>query len=335
MKEGILLINLGTPEDSDVNSVKRYLGEFLMDPFVIDIPLPLRFLLVKGIILRTRPRQSAHAYQQIWTEKGSPLRYLSQALADATQSALPLQHIELGMRYGNPSIEQAVSRLKSCDRIIVLPVFPQYSLAATESAIVAAKKAFKQANFKGDITVIESFFQHPAFIKAQSEIIQSELIKDHHLLLSYHGLPEKHLNKVADCKSTCSRLDPCPSIQANNQRCYRAQCYASSKAIADKLSLSDKQYSVSFQSRLGKLPWIKPYTDLHFDTLRQAGITKLAIACPSFFVDCLETLEEIGLRAKEQWLELGGESFQLIPCLNNSKAAVNCLTALIQDHSKA
>jgi ferrochelatase len=337
MKTGLLLINLGTPDAPTVDAVRRYLDEFLMDPYVVDIPFPLRYLLVKGIILRTRPQASAKLYQSVWTDKGSPLLVLSLELEEQIKALLNEDfEVELGMRYGSPSVAVALEKLMQheLEQLIVLPLFPQYSQAATESAIQSFKKAFKKYNAKLPVRIITDFYDHPAFIDSYVKIIEKHLDISHHehLLLSYHGLPVKHLEKTG-CEYVgkhCIDETNCPKMNIQNKNCYKAQCFATSRLIAKQLNLTENQYSVSFQSRLGKTPWIKPYTDLHLSTLYNKGIRKLAIASPSFVSDCLETLEEIAIQAKEQWLALGGESLTVIPCLNTSTNWVKAISKIIE-----
>lgn len=298
-KMGLLLINLGSPDEPTVPAVRHYLNKFLMDPYVVDIPWIARCLLVKGIILRTRPKSSAHAYQQIWTKEGSPLVVNSIALKNTIAKQLPDMSVALGMRYGNPSIAFALDQLMqhSLDELIVLPLFPQYSQAATKSAIQCFKKSFKQYTNKPTVQIITDFHNDPGFIHAYAKIIHEHLEKNPNafLLMSYHGLPVK---------------------QNARKPCYSDQCYETSRLLANELHLNSNQCATSFQSRLGKTPWIKPYTDDYLILLREQGIKELAVVCPSFVADCLETLEEIGIRAKAQWLQLGGTHFTLIPCLN-------------------
>ena len=295
-KTGLLLINLGSPDDASVPAVRRYLNEFLMDPYVVDIPWIARCMLVKGIILRTRPKNSAHAYQQIWTKEGSPLITNSIALKNTIASQHPDMTVELSMRYGKLSIAIALDKLmqQNIEHLIVLPLFPQYSQAATESAIQAFKKAFKKYKTQPTVNIITDFHDDPGFINAYSNRINNHLSQhpNDFLLMSYHGLPVRQ------------------------DKGYSKQCYDTSALIAKQLHLDPNHYTVSFQSRLGRTPWITPYTDDMLLILRDKGITNLAVACPSFVADCLETLEEIGMRAKEQWLQLGGKRFTLIPCLN-------------------
>lgn len=318
-KKGVLLINLGTPDNCDPKSVRRYLKQFLNDPRVIDLPGVLRWFLVNWLIIPRRYKKSAAAYQQIWLESGSPLLVNSQAMKEALALELGVEYqVELGMRYGNPSIQTAVEKLKDCENLSVFPLFPQYATASTGSAIaefqnIISKITLKQHNTPA-IHIREDFYQHPGFIVAYTDIIQKHIksnIQDKKIdmiLFSYHGLPEQQLDKT---------------------RCYRTQCYATSDLIANTLGLSQNQYRVSFQSRLGRMPWIKPYTDLILPEFIQQGIRNIAIACPSFVADCLETLEEINIRAREQWQSLGGGEFTFIPCLNAEPGWIKAIVEMV------
>lgn len=327
MKQGLLLINLGTPDAPDVASVRRYLREFLCDKRVIDLPAPVRLILVYAFILPFRPRSSAHAYQQIWTPSGSPLLRNSQAFLDKLQQRLnPSQRVALGMRYGHPSIEKALAELSDCEHITVLPLYPQYSSAATGSSLEEVFRLLSRQRVIPSVTVIRDFYNDPGFIKAQAALIQPCLADHDHLLFSYHGLPERQLEREG-CQPVCQT--PCPPVGDNNAGCYRAQCWQTSSLLADALHLTADQYSSSFQSRLGKAAWIKPYTDEWLPVLVQRGVRRLAIACPSFVADCLETLEEIGMRAREQWLQAGGEHLTLVPCLNDADAWVDAVQARV------
>ena len=330
-KIGVLLINLGTPDDTSVKSVRRYLKEFLLDPRVIDLAATLRYMLVYGTILPFRPKKSAKAYEKIWTKKGSPLRTHSEDLARCIQKELgePYQ-VVLAMRYGNPSIPIAIEQLKGVDKIIILPLFPQYASASTGSAIEKALSIIsKQWNIP-DITVISQFYESPYFIDSMSLKIQPHLKdKDAFLLMSYHGLPERHLDK-SHCQSKCDKREACPAISTQNQFCYRAQCYTTSLGIAEKLNLEKTQFQTSFQSRLGRTPWIQPYTDEILSKLKERGIKKLVLACPAFVADCLETIEEVGMALRDNWLALGGDSFTLVPCLNSDMEWVEGLSAMIR-----
>ncbi|WP_454786084.1 ferrochelatase [Legionella sp. WA2024007413] len=314
MKHGLLLINLGTPKSADTLSVGSYLREFLTDKRVIDLPVLLRYVLVYAFILPFRSRRSAHAYQSIWTEQGSPLLFHSQNLVNQLQKEVGAEHlIALGMRYGEPSIESALNKLKHCESITILPLYPQYSSAASGSSIAEAMRIMSSWELIPSIHIIRDFFQHPAYLKAQAQIIKASLEEDSHVLFSYHGIPERQITK-SSCKTIC--IESCPLLRDETQGCYRAQCYENSRLLAQELGLSANSYSTAFQSRLGKTPWVKPYTDQILAELIARGIKKLIVVCPSFVADCLETLEEIGMRLKQQWITLGGEELINLPSMN-------------------
>ncbi len=334
---GVLLINLGTPDSPKVSDVRKFLREFLSDPRVVDIPNPIRWLLLNTLILPFRPFRSAAAYQKIWTEKGSPLLINSQQLHNAVANKLGENFIvALGMRYGKPSIQSAMTTLLShpCKKIIILPLFPQYSSAATGSVIQKVLESLTHQNNIPPIQFCDSFYHHPRYIGALASVIKNELHNDKSdlLLLSYHGLPERHIDHSQCHKDHCNRKEICPTINPHNQYCYRAQCYATSRLLAHAVGLKEDQYQVCFQSRLGRIPWITPYTDHLLPELAERGIKNLHIACPSFVADCLETLEEIGIRAAQQWVALGGESLKLMPCLNSHPRWVSAVSEIIQEH---
>ncbi len=314
MKHGLLLINLGTPKNADTSSVRNYLREFLTDKRVIDLPALLRYALVYTFILPFRSRRSAHAYQSIWTEQGSPLLFHSQNLVNQLQKEVGSEHIiALGMRYGEPSIATALNQLKHCESITILPLYPQYSSAASGSSIAEAMRIINSWDLIPSIKIISNFFQHPAYLKAQAQTIKASLEEHFHVLFSYHGIPERQITK-SSCKTICT--GSCPKLTDDIHGCYRAQCYENSRLLALELGLSPNSYSTAFQSRLGKTPWVKPYTDQILSELITRGITKLIIVCPSFVADCLETLEEIGIRLKEQWITLGGKELINVPSMN-------------------
>ena len=328
IKKGLLLIQLGTPEAPTTSSVRQYLRVFLSDKRVIDIPAPIRYLLLYLVILPLRSKQSAKAYQAIWTEKGSPLRFLTNSLTEKLQAELQSTHqVAVGMRYGEPSLEKALDKLSHCDEITVLPLYPQYASSTTGSSIEAVFHYFKNKPVMPSLHIIREFYEHPAFIKAQSEQMKPYLKAPFdHLLLSYHGLPVRHIEK-SGCEKVCEKA--CPEPKTQNTACYRAQCFETSRQLAGTLGLTETQYTTAFQSRLGKTPWIEPYTDKVLEQLAKDGIKNLLIACPAFVTDCLETIEEIGMRAKETWEELGGESLTLIPCLNDEADWVDALTKIV------
>ena len=329
MKHGLLLINLGTPKDTSTKSIRRFLAEFLADKRVVTLPAVLRYLLLYAIILPFRTKRTAHAYRSIWTKKGSPLLVNSLALMDKLASRNTIyDNVALGMRYGTPSLESALLSLKDCDTLTILPLYPQYSSAATGSSLEKALKIIARENVIPSVKTIRDFHDHPSFIQAQSEAIKPYIKDFEHILFSYHGVPESHLHD-SGCKKICE--GSCPATALAPIGCYRAQCFQSTDLIAKNLKLKPHEYTNAFQSRLGKTPWIKPYSDEILVELHARGIRRLAVVCPSFVADCLETLEEIGLRMKEDWLAMGGESFVLIPCLNDSETWVEALIAISQD----
>ncbi len=327
--KGVLLINLGTPDSPAVPDVRRYLRQFLLDPLVIDIPAPARWFLVHALILPRRPQASAAAYQQIWTERGSPLlfhtldlaREVAERLAGSEKGSETI--VEPCMRYGSPSIESALSKLRErgATEIVVLPLYPQYSLAATESSLVEMRRALKSMRWDVPVRTIDDFFVENGFIESFVERIGATLseFKPDHLLFSFHGLPERHVKKTDKTGSHCLASPGCCDRMVDaNRRCYRAQCFATARELAKRLGLADGFWSVSFQSRLGRTPWIKPYTDLLFEPLAKRGVRRLAVACPAFVADCLETLEEIQIRGREHFKSVGGEDLRLVPSLNSS-----------------
>ena len=315
MKQGLLLINLGTPSSTKLRHIWAFLSEFLLDRRVINLPVVLRCLLVYGIILPFRTGKSAHAYRSIWTEQGSPLLFNNQNLKSQLEKRLPSNCIiALGMRYGNPSLKQSINDLQECETLTLLPLYPQYSSAATGSAIEKALQCLAPLESLPSIQVIRAFYQHPSYIKAQATVIKMHLKPGSHLLFSYHGIPVQQLIQ-GGCDKPCPEICSVPKEKLHS--CYKAQCYSTSLLLAQELQLDSDQYSTSFQSRLGKLPWISPYTDQMLEGLIALGIKDLTVACPSFVSDCLETLEEIGIRARAKWLSLGGERFTLIPALND------------------
>ena len=323
---GILLINLGTPRNYSVIAVREYLNEFLSDPFVVDLPAVLRWILVKGIIAPFRARYSSGLYKKIWTEEGSPLLVNSQNFLQHLQQKLQGQYfVTLGMRYGEPDIAQAIDELLAhhCERIIILPLFPQYSLAASETAIQRALHVLHEKAPKISYQVVQDFYEHPAFVVPLAQKISSinKRFQADCILMSYHSLPVRQLTKTEQTTpQACLTGKPCPVITRENRSCYRAQCYTTSRALANELKLTEDQYQVCFQSRLGRVPWIEPYADKIIEELFQRGIRRLLVVCPSFVADCLETLEEMNIRLRNIWFKLGGEAFELVPCLNADEA---------------
>lgn len=339
-RTGILLVNLGTPDAPESAPVRRYLREFLSDPRVIDINPVGRWLLLNLVILPFRPKRSAAAYRKIWTEAGSPLLTHSQELVAALRERIPEHPIELGMRYGNPSIESALTRLRerSCDQVVVVPLYPHYAASSTGSTVEKVYRTAAKLWNTPYITIVPPFYVHPAFISAFTEVARAQLdaLAPDHLLFSFHGLPERHVIASADPKLCVVQPDCCEQLVDGNRNCYRAQCFATAKALALRLGLGaehgvEHRWSISFQSRLGRTPWIKPYTDEVVPALAQRGVRRLAVMCPAFVADCLETIEEIGIRAREDFEAAGGEILELIPSLNSSPAWISAVETMIKE----
>jgi ferrochelatase len=322
MSKGVLLINLGSPDSPSPKDVKRYLGEFLMDKFVIDMPYIPRALLVKGIILNTRPKKSAANYQKIWWEEGSPLIVLSKRLHQkiAAKTSIP---VALAMRYGNPSILHGLQQLhdQGVNEVMLLPLYPQHAMATTVTILEKAKE-LRKAHFPNmNITSVPAFYNRPEYIKALANSIQKSLAGKEvdHLLFSYHGIPERHIHKTDITKSHCKIDGSCCSTPSPaHEFCYRHQCYETTRLTLEAMGLEKSAASSSFQSRLGRAAWLQPYTSDTIVKLAQAGIRSLAVVTPAFVSDCLETLEEIGLEAKHAFIEHGGINFNAIPCLNDN-----------------
>lgn len=330
-KKAVLLINLGTPDSADAKSVRTYLKEFLNDPRVIDLPFLLRWILVNWVIVPFRHKKSAHAYKQIWTKAGSPLSVITEKMTQKLARRLGSDYlVDFAMRYQKPSISAALKKMHNASSISIVPLFPQYSSAATGSAIEKSLQHLAPKWNTPALNIIRDFYNHPGFILAYANQIRAALVDKHidTLLFSYHGLPERHIHK-SECNVKCDRINPCPAIGKENFYCYRAQCYATTELIVKELGLLPHQYKVAFQSRLGRTPWIKPYTDLVLPELRANGVKNIAIVSPSFVADCLETLEEINIRTREQWQSLGGEEFTFIPCINDSDVWVEALADMV------
>ncbi len=332
MKTGVLLINLGTPDQPHTREVGRYLREFLMDPYVIDIPYLARWILVNGAIVPFRAPRSAQAYQKIWRAEGSPLKYYHLRLTQLVSEALAPLPVVAGMRYGEPSLSFALAQLKEqgVSRVLVVPLYPQYALASTTSSLEKTRALANKMSL--EIVALEDFYRHTEFVAAEVAVA-AETLGGHsfdHYLFSYHGLPVRHLKKAANPECLASTTC-CDSIGTRNRYCYRAQCVATTRAIAQGLHLRQTEYSISFQSRLGRTPWIQPFTDFEYERLARAGVRRLAVFCPSFVADCLETLEEIAIRGREQFLSVGGEELVLIPSLNDHSRWVQAVTAMVRE----
>jgi ferrochelatase len=320
--KGILIINLGSPDSTSTKDVRNYLDEFLMDERVIDMPYWKRFLLVKGIILNTRPKKSAAAYKKIWWKEGSPLEVISERFTEKLKKKVELP-VALGMRYGTMNMEKSIEELhqKGVTEILMIPMYPHFAMSSYETVEVKAHEILADKYPTIKLESFPVFYNEPNYIKAMVSNIQNHLkgVDYEHILFSYHGLPERHILLADTTKSHC-KLDGscCNTPSEAHKTCYRHQCFETTKEIVKLLDLEGKTYSNSFQSRLLKDPWLKPYTDLEFERFPKEGIKKLVVITPAFVTDCLETLEEIAMEGKKQFLEAGGENYKHIPCLNDN-----------------
>ena len=332
-KLGVLLVNLGTPDAPEAPEVRRYLAEFLADPRVIDIHPVARWLLLHLIILRVRPRRSAAAYRKIWGPGGSPLLVHGKALAAAVQERLPACEVALAMRYGAPSLADGL-RERGCDRLLVFPLYPHYAASSTGSTLEAVYREAAALWNTPYLWVVPPFYDHPAFIDALAQRgapVLAELQPDH-VVFSYHGLPERHMRKSDPSGRHCLAAPGCcDAIVDQNRSCYRAQCDATSRALIARLGLDPARASTCFQSRLGRTPWIRPYTDELLPDLVKQGARRVAVFCPAFVADCLETLEEIGMRAAEDFKAAGGDQLRLVLGLNAEPAWIDAVVAMIRE----
>jgi ferrochelatase len=327
MSKGILLVNLGSPDSTSVSDVRHYLNEFLMDKHVIDSPWLLRRFIV-GMILINRPKESAHAYEKIWTKEGSPLVVTSRNVQKKLQERVSVP-VELAMRYQNPSIESAIQKLaaQKIDDVFLIPLFPHYAMSSYESAVDRVKTVAEKFAPRMKITVQPPYFDSPDYISALVARASDFLKKDFdHLLFSFHGIPERHLRKSDPTDCHCLQKENCCEVpSAARATCYRAQCFQTAKLFVEKAGVPTGKWSVSFQSRLGKDPWLKPYTDYELPRLAIEGKKKMLVICPAFVSDCLETIEEIGIRGCEQFMAGGGKEFTRIPCMNEHPAWIDAL----------
>jgi ferrochelatase len=328
MSKGILLVNLGSPDSTAVADVRKYLREFLMDGRVLDAPWPVRFCVVHFAILPTRPKESAHAYEKIWTPEGSPLVVTSRRAQKKLQ-ALVEAPVELAMRYQNPTVESAIKKLNDArvDDLLLIPLFPHYAMSSYESAVVRVQEVAAQIAPRMKITVQPPYYDAPNYIAALAASAEPSLSTGYdHLLFSFHGIPERHLKKSDPTHCHCLAKENCCEVASPaHATCYRAQCFKTVATFVAKANVPKDKYSVSFQSRLGKDPWLKPYTDFELAEFPKRGIKKLLVICPAFVSDCLETIEEIGMRGRDTFMEAGGREFAQIPCLNEHPLWISAL----------
>lgn len=337
MKKGLLLINLGTPSAAEPKAVGRYLREFLMDPLVIDVPALIRWFFVNVIIVPRRRYKSAHAYRQIWRPEGSPLLLHSLALLKALSREMGSGWlVKLGMRYGEPSIRQVLFEFQQggIRELYILPLYPQFADSSTTTGLLKVQEELRGLQWNPEtIKCLPHFFWFSGFIRATTKIMKLEKdnFRPDHLLFSYHGLPERHLTKRQDLKRVCNFDEKCcANLRQDNWLCYRAQCFETTRLLLKELGHPTEQSSIAFQSRLGRAKWIDPSLEVELKRLAEKGVKRLLVTCPSFVSDCLETLEEIGIRTRELFRSLGGEELKLVPCLNSDPIWVESFRELME-----
>ena len=332
MSKGVLLVNLGSPDSPSVPDVRRYLREFLMDARVLDVNWLARFCIVHFAILPSRPKQSAHAYQSIWTPEGSPLVHTSRNVQAKLQSQLKVP-IVLAMRYQNPSIPSAVRQLAEMgvDDLLLIPLFPHYAMSSFETAVERVRDVAHRLAPGMKISVQAPYYDDPDYIRAMVASAEPYLAGGYdHLLFSFHGVPERQIRKSDPTGSHCLQSeDCCQRSSVAHLTCYRAQCFKTMAEFVRAVGIPQSKYSSAFQSRLGRTPWLRPFTDQELPALAAAGVKKLLVICPSFVSDCLETIEEIGMRGRETFLQAGGKEFDLIPCMNEHPLWISALAAMV------
>lgn len=334
MKTGVLLINLGTPDSPSTADVRKYLTEFLNDPRVIDIHPIARFFLVNGIIVPFRASKSAKLYQQIWTDKGSPLLIHGQNVKDKLQTALGDKYVvELGMRYQSPSLESALNKLRAqkVSKIIMLPLYPQYASSSTGSSVDKALETLSKWEVTPAVNIISKFYDEQGYIDSMLAVAGKYNLSEYdHFLFSYHGLPERHIKKSSEHygSNACAFGKCCDVITANNQYCYRAACYETTRQLVKRLNIPEGKYTTSFQSRLDD-KWLKPYSDKVVEEMAKGGVKRMLVFSPAFVADCLETIYEIGVEYNEIFHKYGGEKLQLVESLNSDPKWIDTLKQMV------
>ena len=332
------MINLGSPDSTSIPDVKKYLDEFLMDKRVIGKSYIFRWILVKLIILNTRPKKSAKAYKRIWWKEGSPLIVLSERLFNKVEKALDIP-VALAMRYGSISINKGINKLvnKGINEILVLPLYPHYAMSSYETVVEKVKEEVNDNFPDVKIKIVPPFYQNDQYIDLLSSKIFNTIkkIQYDHILFSYHGIPVSHL-KISDTTNNhCYKTKDCCNVKsAAHKTCYKHQVLETTKLVAEKLNIGEDKYSNSFQSRLPNEPWLKPYTDNELVRLAKAGKKRLVIVTPAFVTDCLETLEEIAMEGKEEFIEAGGEQYSYVPCLNDDQNWAKLISDWTKDYLK-
>jgi ferrochelatase len=331
-RRAVLLVNLGSPDSPSVPDVRRYLREFLMDGRVLDAPWPVRFCVVNFAILPKRPAESAHAYRTIWTADGSPLVVISRRVQTLLQARLSIP-VELAMRYQNPSIDAAVRALagQGVTDTLLIPLFPHYAMSSFETAVVRVQESVRRLAPAMTLHVQPPYYDDPEYIDALVASARGHLDGGYdHLLFSFHGIPERHLRKADPTRGHCLQSAACCETPSEAHAfCYRAQCLKTMRAFVAKAGVPDRAYSFAFQSRLGRDPWLKPYTDHELERFARGGVKRMLVICPAFVSDCLETIEEIGMRGRDTFVRAGGSDLQLIACMNEHPRWIEALESFV------
>lgn len=332
-------MNLGSPDSTEVKDVRKYLMQFLMDKRVIDKPYLLRLPLVGGIIVPFRAPKSAEAYKEIWTREGSPLVVFTKQLQNAVQQQVN-DPVEIAMRYGNPTVEHAfdslMKKVNGLEEVIAVPLYPHYAMSSYETAVEHAKEIHRKKKYPFKLSFIKPFYNDPGYIDAMAESMKPFLAAGgfDHILFSYHGVPARHIQKSDITGNHCLQSEVCCQTPSPAHAfCYRHQCFETTRLVTEKLGIPKTQYSISFQSRLGK-GWLEPFTDIRLEEMPKEGIRKILILCPAFVSDCLETLEEIAMRGKETFMHAGGESYTFVPCMNTNPLWVKALAGWIREYNE-
>ncbi|MEM8867717.1 MAG: ferrochelatase [Verrucomicrobiota bacterium] len=333
-KQGVILLNLGSPDSTEVSDVRRYLREFLMDERVLDAPFPIRWFVVNCLILPTRPRESAEAYESIWQDEGSPLIITSKIQQAALAEKVDVP-VELGMRYGNPTTESVLLSLieQGVDDLFIIPMYPHYAMSSYETAVVSVMSSIREHKPDMKTTLLPPFYQDPEYIgalieRAKPSIESGEFDK---LVFSFHGIPQRHLEKGDPSHEHCLKThDCCNTCHPAHGTCYRHQCAMTVEKFVAAAGLPKDKYMITFQSRLGRDPWLQPYTDKSLEKLAKEGNKRVKVMCPAFTADCLETLEEIAEEGRDSFLEAGGEDFEQIPCLNEHPSFIDFLANTVK-----
>jgi len=332
-------MNLGSPDSTGVPDVKKYLTEFLMDERVIDYPWLFRKILISGIIVPFRSPKSAEAYKKVWTDKGSPLVVFTKQQQDALQHKLE-EPVVIAMRYGNPTMEHAYNSLlqqvPDLEEVLAIPLYPHYAMSSYETAVEHAKTVHRKSGFKFKLSFIKPFYSEEHYLDALAGAIKPYLDKPYdQILFSYHGLPQRHMTKADPTNSHCMKVENCCEVASPaHATCYRHQCRTTTRLVVSKLNIPQEKVGFSFQSRLGREEWLKPYTAVRLEELPKEGVKKLLVVCPAFVSDCLETLEEISMEGKEEFLHAGGEEFTFIPCMNIQPLWIQALATYAKDFAE-